>query len=55
MGQCRAAGDNGTREMLEKMLREEEQHADWLETQQDLIKNVTLPNYLQSHMEPGGD
>jgi bacterioferritin len=28
---------------------------DWLETQQSLIENVSLPNYLQAHMEVAGD
>ena len=26
-----------------------------IQTGQSLIDNVTLPNYLQAHMEPGGD
>ncbi|MEK7438920.1 MAG: bacterioferritin, partial [Pseudomonadota bacterium] len=32
-----------------------EENIDWLETQQRLIKDVTLPNYLQAQMKPGGD
>jgi bacterioferritin len=28
---CAAAGDNGTRELFEKMVKDEEQHADYLE------------------------
>jgi bacterioferritin len=48
---CRAAGDNGTREMLEKMLREEEAHADWLETQQEAIKRTGLENYLAEQLK----
>ena len=31
--QCRAVGDNGTRELLEHILHEEEEHVDWAETQ----------------------
>src|SRR5512146_3288073 len=30
---CRKLGDNGTAELLEDMLVEEEEHANWLETQ----------------------
>jgi bacterioferritin len=48
---CRAAGDNGTREMLEKMLREEEQHADWLETQQEAIKQIGVERYLSEQLK----
>ena len=29
-----------------------EDQIDWLETQQNLIKCVTLPNYLQAYMDP---
>jgi bacterioferritin len=38
--------DNGTREMLERQLVGEEEHADWLESQLDLIRQVGLENYL---------
>src|SRR6202012_3238921 len=31
--QARAAGDNGSRELLEKILHGEEEHANWLEAQ----------------------
>jgi bacterioferritin len=39
-------GDNGTRELLEAILRDEEEHADWLEAQLDQIEQMGLPNYL---------
>ena len=39
-------GDNGTRELLEKILTSEEQHINWLESQFDLIKQVGEQNYL---------
>jgi bacterioferritin len=41
-----AEGDNGTRELLEGHLTGEEHHADWLEAQLDLIRQVGLENYL---------
>ena len=47
---ARAAGDNGTRALLEKILVDEEEHVDWLETQLGLIKQVGIENYLQSQM-----
>jgi len=35
---------------LAEILEYEEEHLDWIETQQDLIKNVSIENYLQSMM-----
>ena len=39
-----------TRELFERILREEEGHIDWLETQLELIDKVGTQNYLQSQM-----
>jgi len=47
----RLAGDNGTREILEKMLREEEEHVDWLETQQEAMKQTGVENYLAEQLK----
>ena len=38
--------DNGTREMIAKILQDEERHVDWGETQRELIKQMGLQNYL---------
>jgi len=38
--------DNGSRELLEKILVSEEEHVDWLEAQLELIKQVGEQNYL---------
>jgi bacterioferritin len=39
-------GDNGTREILEAILKEEEEHLDWLEAQLDQIRQIGIQNYL---------
>lgn len=38
--------DNGTRQLLESILKDEEVHIDWLEAQLDQIKQISLENYL---------
>lgn len=43
---CVAAGDNGTRELFEKILAGEEEHADWLETQLELLRQLGEAHYL---------
>ena len=43
---CVARGDNGSREILRGILSGEEEHADWLETQLDLIAQIGDSLYL---------
>jgi bacterioferritin len=43
---CRAAGDNGSEDILVHILRAEEEHVDWLEAQLELVKQVGEANYL---------
>lgn len=43
---CLKESDGGSREMLEKILVESEEHVDWLESQLDLIDKMGIENYL---------
>jgi bacterioferritin len=43
---CAEEGDGGTRELLEDILEDEEEHIDWLENQQLQIVQMGLPIYL---------
>ena len=40
--------DYVSRDLLEKQKDTNEEHIDWLETQQELIGKIGLPNYLQT-------
>jgi bacterioferritin len=43
-------GDNGTRDLLTSILKDEEAHIDTLEAQQDQIKQLTLAGFLQEQV-----
>ena len=43
--------DNGTRELLEDILEEEENHIDWIEAQLDQIKQMGIQNYLVEQID----
>jgi bacterioferritin len=47
---CETVGDYVSREIFEDILRSEEEHIDYLETQLDLVAKVGLENWLQSHI-----
>jgi bacterioferritin len=44
--------DYASRDLFLSILKSEEHHVDWLETQRDLLKSVGIQNYMQSQMEP---
>ena len=47
---CEQVGDFGTREILEEMVRDEEEHVDWLETQQETIRQIGIEHYLAQNV-----
>lgn len=44
-------GDNGTRELMESILKDEEDHIDWLEAQKDQIAQIGIQNYLAQQIK----
>jgi bacterioferritin len=48
---CEEARDYISREILEDILEDTEEHIDWIETQLELVGKVGIENYLQSQME----
>lgn len=51
ISQCEQIQDFVSRELLESILEYEEEHIDWIETQQYQIEHMGLENYLQSQVE----
>jgi bacterioferritin len=51
---CTKVGDYTTRHMLEDMAKDVDGHIDWIETQQELIKQVGLENYLSEQITKEG-
>jgi bacterioferritin len=48
---ARDLGDNGTRELLEAILKDEEAHIDWIEAQLDQISQMGIQNYLVEQID----
>jgi bacterioferritin len=55
VAQCEKLGDFVSRDLFADVLRDEEGHVDFLETQFELIKQMGLHNYIQLQSEPGDD
>ncbi len=47
---ARAQGDNGSRALLEEILKDEEEHVDWLEAQIALLKSIGEEAYLAEQL-----
>lgn len=51
---CHSVKDYPSRELFEALMKDEEGHIDFLETQLELIDKVGIQNYLQSQMGDEG-
>ncbi|WP_299444973.1 bacterioferritin [uncultured Phycicoccus sp.] len=51
--ECHDLGDHGSAAIFEEMVRDEEKHADWFESQLDAIDRISVQQYLAQQMEPG--
>lgn len=47
---CIQLKDNGTRELIDPILAESEEHVDWLETQLNVIATIGIQNYLSEQL-----
>ena len=52
---ARDAGDDTSRELFTKLLKDEEEHVDWLEAQVHQIKEMGYERYLTLHVEGAKD
>ncbi|HEV2247452.1 MAG TPA: bacterioferritin [Terriglobia bacterium] len=50
---ARKEGDNTSADLFEALLKDEEDHVDFLEAQLDLIEQVGLQNYLSQQLHAG--
>jgi bacterioferritin len=50
IAQCLSVGDHGSRELLESILHDEEEHVDWLETQLETISQIGIEHYLAQQL-----
>lgn len=50
LARCEQLGDYVSRELLASILESEEEHIDWLETQQHLIERIGLERYTQAQI-----
>ncbi len=50
---CVDAKDNGSRDLLEGILTDEEEHIDWLEGQLHAIQEMGIENYLAQQLHEG--
>jgi bacterioferritin len=52
-GECHSLGDHGTAAVFEEMVRDEERHAEWFESQLDAMVRVGVQQYLAQQVDAG--
>ena len=52
--ECHDLGDHGSAAVFEEMVRDEEKHADWFESQLDAIARVGINQYLAQQIDNSG-
>jgi bacterioferritin len=52
--ECHDLGDHGSAAVFEEMVRDEEKHADWFESQLDAIGRVGINQYLAQQIDASG-
>lgn len=50
--ECHQLGDHGTASVFEEMVRDEEEHADWFESQIEAVERVGIAQYLSQQIDP---
>ncbi|MDN5789398.1 MAG: bacterioferritin [Micrococcales bacterium] len=51
--ECHELGDHGSANVFEEMVRDEERHADWFESQVDAVERLGAVAYLAQHVPAG--
>ena len=55
VAECEALKDYVSRDLFAEVLRDEEKHVDYIETQFDMIRQMGIQNYVQLQSEPAED
>jgi len=50
--ECHDIGDHGTAAVFEEMVRDEERHVDWFESQLDAVERIGIQQYLAQQLDP---
>jgi bacterioferritin len=51
----RSLGDNGSRDVLEELLKAEEEHVNWIEAQLELIRQMGEAHYLSQQIREASE
>jgi bacterioferritin len=51
--ECHALGDHGTAAVFEDMVRDEERHAEWFESQLEAVSRIGVQQYLAQQVDAG--